>query len=70
MDNSSNTVLTKKSYSLSQNHLPFDPSGSHLFYYVIKNTPSDVESCKEQDGNKKKFVEETTAKLWPDFTKL
>ena len=45
----------------------FDPSSSHLFYYVVKTTPSDVESHEEQDGNKQKFVERTIAKLWPDL---
>ena len=33
----------------------------------MKTTPSDAESREEQDGSKQKFVEETTAKLWPDL---
>ena len=45
----------------------FDPSGSHLFLLHNKNTPSDAESCEEQDGSKQKLVEGTTTKLWPDF---
>ena len=38
-------------------------------YYVIQNTPSDAESCEEQDDSKHKFVGGMTAKLWPDFHK-
>ena len=46
----------------------FDPSGSHLFYYVITITPSDdAVSREEQDGSKHKFIGGTTAKLWPDL---
>ena len=45
----------------------FDPSGSHLFYYVIKNIPSDAESREEQDGSKHKLVGGRTAKLWPNL---
>ena len=36
-----------------------------FIYYIIKNTPSDVESREEQDGSKHKVVGGTTAKLWP-----
>ena len=45
----------------------FDPSGHHLFYYIIKTTPSDAESCEEHDGSKQKFVRGTKAKLWPNL---
>ena len=45
----------------------FDPSGSQLFYYIIKTTPSDAESREEQDGTKQKFLGRTMAKLWPDL---
>ena len=45
----------------------FDLYGSHLFYYVIKITPSDAESCEEQDGSIHKFVGGTTAKIWPNL---
>ena len=44
----------------------FDLSGSHLFY-IIKTALSDAESYEEQGGSKQKFVEGTTAKLWPNF---
>ena len=65
MDNSSDTALTIKSCS-SQIHSLF-LSGSHLFYCVIKTTPSDAESREEQDGSKQKFVGRTMAKLWPNL---
>ena len=45
----------------------FDSSGNHPFYYVIKTTPSDAESCEEQDGSKQKFSGGTMAKLWPNL---
>ena len=40
-----------------------------FIHYVIKNTPSDAESCEEKNGGKYKFVGEMTAKLWPDLHK-
>ena len=40
-----------------------------FIYYVIKNTPSDAESCEEQDDGKHKFVGGMTAKVWPNFHK-
>ena len=64
MDNSSDTVLTKKSCSLS---CCFDLYDSYLFYCIIKTTPLDVESCEEQDGNKHKFVGGMTTKIWPNL---
>ena len=70
MDNSSDTVLTKKLlFVLKVRISHFGPSGRHLYYYMIKNTPSDAESHEEQDGNKRKFVGGPTAKLWPDLDK-
>ena len=45
----------------------FDPSCSHLSYYVIKTKPSDAESREEQDDSKQKFVGGMTAKFWPNF---
>ena len=47
----------------------FGPFGRHLYLLRNKNTPSNAESCEEQDDSKHKFVGGTTAKLWPDFHK-
>ena len=60
MDNSSNTVFTKK--------LLFTPAVSiaaaAIFSYYVTNTiPSDAESCEEQDYSKQKFVGKMMAKL-------
>ena len=66
MDNSSDTVLTKKSCFLS---CRFGPSGRHLYLLRNKNTPSDAESREEKDGSTHKFVGGLTAKLWPDLHK-
>ena len=63
MDNSSNTVLAKKVAPRCH----FNPSGSHLFYYIVKTTPSDAVSREEHDGSKHKLVGGMTAKLWPDL---
>ena len=65
MDNSSDTVLTTKSGSLSRIHLLF-PSAIFI-NHALKTTPSDADSCEEQDGNKQKFVGRMTAKLWPNL---
>ena len=65
MDNSSDTVLTKRVALCLEIICRFGWSGRHLFYYVIKNTPSDAESHEEQDGSKHKFVGGMVAKLWP-----
>ena len=43
----------------------FDPSGSQLFYYIIKTTPSDAESCEEQDCSKQKFVKKQRPSYGP-----
>ena len=67
MDNSSDTVLTKKSWFSSRNHLPFQFFWQLFFYYITKTIPSDAESHESQDGSKQKFVGGTTAKLWPIF---
>ena len=67
MDNSSDTVLTKKNCSSSRNHLPFRSVQQPSFYYVIKITPSDAESREEQDGSKHKFAGGTMAKIWPNL---
>ena len=67
MDNSSNTVLTKKVAPRLKIICRFNPYGSHLFYYVIKITPSDAESHEKQDGSKHKFVGGTTAKIWSNL---
>ena len=68
MDNSSDTVLTKKSCCSSQNHLPFNLFRQPSFqYYIIKLLTSDAESCEEEDVGKQKFVGGMMAKLWPIF---
>ena len=69
MDNSSNTVLTKRVALCLKIICRFGPSGRHLYLLRNENTPSDAESREEQDDGKHKFVGETTAKLWPDFHK-
>ena len=63
MDNSSDTVLTKRVAPRLKIICYFDPYGSHLFYYIIKTTPSDAESREEQDDSKHKFVGGTAAKI-------
>ena len=67
MDNSSDTVLTKKFAPRLEIICCFDPYGSHLFYYIIKTISSDAESYEEQDGSKHKLVGGMTAKIWPDL---
>ena len=63
-----NSVLKKKSCFLSQNRLLFRLLQQLSFsYYVILTTPSDAESCGEQDGTKQKFVGGMTVKLWLVF---
>ena len=69
MDNSSNTVLTKRVALRLEIICRFSPSSRHLYLLRNKNTPSDAESREEQDDGKHKFVGGTTAKLWPDFHK-
>ena len=69
MDNSSDTVLTKRvALRLKSFAVSVCPAAIFI-YYVIKNTPSDAESREEQDDGKHKFVGGMTAKLWPDFHK-
>ena len=46
MDNSSDTVLVKKNYCSSQNHLPFQVAAM-FYYYVIKTIPSNAELCED-----------------------
>ena len=69
MDNSSDTVLTKRVALRLEIICCFGPSAAIFIYYIIKNTPSDAESREEQGDGKHKFVRGTTAKLWPDFHK-
>ena len=69
MDNSSDTVLTKKVALHLEIICRFGLSSRHLYLLCNNNTPSDAESCEEQDGSKHKFVGGTTAKLWPDLDK-
>ena len=70
MDNSSDTVLTKKELLFVLKSFAVLVRLAAIFiYYVIKNTPSDAESREEQDGSKHKFLGGTTAKLWPDLHK-
>ena len=62
MDNSSDTVLTKKFlYVLKSFAVSVRPAAIFI-YYIIKNTPSNAESREEQDYGKHKFVGETMAK--------
>ena len=67
MDNSSDTVLTTKSCSLSRINLPIRSIRQTSFYCVIKFIPSDAKAREEQDGSKQKFAGGMTAKLWPDL---
>ena len=67
MDNSSDTVLTKRVAPCLEIICCFNQYGSHLFYYIIKNAPSDAESREEQDGSKHKFLGRMTAKIWPNL---
>ena len=69
MDNSSDTVPTKKVALRLEIICRFGPSGCHFYLIRNKNTLSDAESREEQDGSKHKFVGGTTAKLWPDLDK-
>ena len=69
MDNSSDTVLTKKLLLGLKSFAVLVCPAAIFNYYVMKNTPSDAESREEQDGSKHKFVGRTTAKLWPDLDK-
>ena len=70
MDNSSDTVLTKKELLFILKSFAVSVHPAAIFnYYVIQNIPSDAESREEQDDGKHKFVGETTAKLMPDFHK-
>ena len=70
MDNSSNTVLTKKLLFVLKSFAILVSLAAIFIYYVIKNIPSDAESREEQHDSKHKFVEGTTAKLWPIFTRV
>ena len=65
MDNSNNTVLTKKLLLVSKSFAVLIIPGAIFSYYIIQTIPSDTESHEEQDGSKQKFVGGTTAKLWP-----
>ena len=67
MDNSSDTVLRKKLLFVLKSLAVSVRLAAIFIYYVIKNAPSDAESCKEQDEGKQKFVGGMTAKLLPDF---
>ena len=68
MDNSSNTVLTKRVAARLNIICCFNHSGSHLFVlHNKKSIQSDAESREEQDSSKQKFVGGTMAKLWPVF---
>ena len=69
MNNSSDTVLTKKIALRHEIICRFGQSGRHFYLLRNKNTPSDAESREEHDDGKHKFVGGTTAKLWPDFHK-
>ena len=69
MDNSSDTVLAKKVALHLEIICRFDLSGRHLYLLRNTKTPSDAESCVEQDGSKHKFVGGMTAKLWLDLHK-
>ena len=69
MDNSSDTVLTKKLFFVLKSFAVLVYPAAIFIYYAIKNTPSDAESREEHNDSKYKFVGETTAKLWPDFHK-
>ena len=69
MDNSSNTyspykkelLLVSKSFAVSIR------TTAIFFYYIMKITSSDAESCEEQDGSKHKFVGGMAAKIWPNL---
>ena len=63
MDNSSDTVLTKRVVPRLEIICRFDHSGSYLLLLHNKNILSDAESHEEQRNSKQKFVGETTAKL-------
>ena len=53
MDNSSDTVLTKKELLLVlKSFAVLIRTATIFFYYVIQITPSDAESREEQDGSK------------------
>ena len=69
MDNSSDTVLTKKLLFVLKSFAVTVCLAAIFIYYVIKNTPLDAESREKHDDGKHKFVGGTTAKLWPDFHK-
>ena len=69
MDNSSDTILTKKLLFVLKSFAISVRLAAIFIYYVISNAPSDAESREEQDDSKHKFVGGTTAKLWPDFHK-
>ena len=67
MDNSSDTVLTKKLLFVSKSYAVLICTAAIFFRYIIKTTSSDAESHEEQDGSKHKFVGGTMAKIWPDL---
>ena len=69
MDNSSDTVLTKKLLFVLKSFAVLVHPAAIFIYYIINNIPSDAESCAEQDCSKHKFVGGTMAKLWPDLDK-
>ena len=63
MDNSSDTVLTKKLLLVSKSFAISIHMAAIFSYYVIKTT----ESHEEQDDCKHKFVGGMTAKIWPNL---
>ena len=64
MDNSSDTVLTKKVAAHFKIICHLDHSSSHFLTLHDKNYTIQ---CEEQDGSKRKFVEGMMAKIWPSF---
>ena len=36
-------------------------------YYIIETTPSDAESCEEQDGSKQKFLRRNSGQVIAQF---
>ena len=67
MDNSSNTVVTKRVASRLEIICRFHPHSSHLFYCIIKTTLLDAETCEDQDASKHKFLGGMMAKIWPNL---
>ena len=50
MDNSSDTVLKKQLLLVLKSFAVLIRMAAIFFYYVIQITPSDAESCEEQNG--------------------